>query len=592
MLKRFFISMLGTVAGVFISGILAVGVLFGVIGAVAGKSLSTETGIKKHSILHLRLDGTLSDRTSMPSLMDLVQGNDIEALSISDVCAALRLATDDKNIDGVFIDCGDFAAGVAGCEEIVNALRYFKADSKDKWVYAYADSYSQGAYLIASQADTVFLNPIGSIDVHGAASVTPFFKDLLDKVGVRMQIIKVGTYKSAVEPFILNEMSEPARRQQQEYVDNTWFYVADAISFGRKTSLKKVESWADSICGVWNAKRDIKEGLADGTCYRREMEKKLRDLTGTDSGDDLPLVEPAAYLEQKGGVLKALDADKEHVAVYYAEGDIVDSGKEGIVGPTVVDDIVKLADNDKVKALLLRVNSGGGSAFASEQIWEALQYFKSKNKPFYVSMGDYAASGGYYISCGADRIYADATTLTGSIGVFGMIPEASELFNDKLGVHFSFVESNPNAAFPTYMRPLTPEQHAAMQKGVDETYALFTKRVAEGRDLPVDSVRAIAEGRVWTGNSALRLGLVDEIGDMRDATAKLAAEVRLPADRVVAYPQNEADLWATILRESKALDAARAAAGFSPIERRAISVARRLIDQHPVQARMPMTIIR
>lgn len=583
--------MLGTVAGVFISGMLAVGVLIAIVGAVAGKSLATDAGIKKHSILHLKLDGALTERMQMPSLMDIIQGDDEESVSLDELCEALRLAADDKNIDGVFIDCGAFSGGVAGCEEIVNALRRFRSDC-DKWVYAYADSYTQGAYVIASQADSVFVNPIGGVDVHGTASITPFFKELLDKVGVSMQIIKVGTYKSAVEPFILNEMSEPARRQSQEYVDSIWHYISGAVAEGRAVKRDTVQMWADSMCAIWPAARTISEGLADAAVYRRVMEQRLRELTELDDEEYLRLVSPSAYIEEKGGVLKAMDAEKDHVAVYYAVGDIVDSGSEGIVGETVVKDIVELADDDKVKGLLLRVNSGGGSAFASEQIWEALEYFKSKDKPFYVSMGDYAASGGYYISCGAQRIFADATTLTGSIGVFGMIPEASTLFGDKLGVHFSFVESNPNAAFPTIMRPLTPEQHAAMQQGVNDTYKLFTGRVAEGRDLPVDSVLRIAEGRVWVGTSALRLGLVDEIADLDEAVKQITAASDLDEDCVVMYPKSDEDMWATILRQSKAVDAARAAAGLSPMERRAMRVAERLMGQNPMQARMPLTVIK
>lgn len=583
--------MLGTVAGVFISGILAVGVLIAIVGAVAGKSLATDAGIKKHSILHLKLDGALTERMQVPSLMEIIQGDDEKSVALDEVCEALRLAADDKNIDGVFIDCGAFSGGVAGCEEIVNALRRFRSDC-DKWVYAYADSYTQGAYVIASQADSVFVNPIGSVDVHGTASITPFFKELLDKVGVSMQIIKVGTYKSAVEPFILNEMSEPARRQSQEYVDSIWHYISGAVAEGRAVRRDTVQTWADSMCAIWPAARTISEGLADAAVYRRVMEQRLRELTELDDDEDLRLVSPSAYIEEKGGVLKAMDAEKDHVAVYYAVGDIVDSGSEGIVGETVVKDIVELADDDKVKGLLLRVNSGGGSAFASEQIWEALEYFKSKDKPFYVSMGDYAASGGYYISCGAQRIFADATTLTGSIGVFGMIPEASTLLGDKLGVHFSFVESNPNAAFPTIMRPLTPEQHAAMQQGVNDTYKLFTGRVAEGRDLPVDSVLRIAEGRVWVGTSALRLGLVDEIADLHEAVKQITAASDLDEDCVVMYPKSDEDMWATILRQSKAVDAARAAAGLSPMERRAMRVAERLMGQNPMQARMPLTVIK
>lgn len=590
MLKRFFISMLGTVAGVFISGILAVLVILMAVGMIAGKSLGGSTGVQEHSILHIKLDGELAERMSAPSLMDIVQGNMGPSLALDELRAALVKAADDKKIDGVFLDCGSFAGGAASCEELVSYIKEFK-DKSDKWVYAYADNYAQGAYLIASTADSIYVNPIGSVDVHGTASATPFFKDLLDKVGVKMQIIKVGTYKSAVEPYILNEMSAPARLQQQEYVDSIWHYLSTTIAAGRDTGVAEVTGWADSICATWTMDKTIAYGLADAALYRRAMEARLRELTDRKADEDLRYVTPADYLADSENPLKGFE-EKKHIAVLYACGDIVDSGDGGIVGETMVPEIIKLADDDKVKGLVMRVNSGGGSAFASEQIWEALEYFKSKEKPFYVSMGDYAASGGYYISCGADKIFADATTLTGSIGVFGMIPEASELFNDKLGVHFSVVQSNPNAAFPTYFKPLTAEQQVAMQANVDNTYALFTQRVADGRDIPVDSVRSIAEGRVWVGSSALRLGLVDELATLPDAIKAMASATGLDADQTVVYPKSEEEVWMQLLRESKALDAARAAAGYSPLERRALQVAERIVKQNPLQARMPMTIIR
>ncbi|MDE6286950.1 MAG: signal peptide peptidase SppA, partial [Muribaculaceae bacterium] len=447
-------------------------------------------------------------------------------------------------------------------------------------------------YMVSTTADSLFVNPMGEVDVHGAASLTPLFKDLLDKVGVSMQIIKVGTYKSAVEPFILNQMSEPARRQQQEYIDSIWSYMARTIAEGRNKEVTTVKMWADSMCSTWNLERMLADGLADAAVYRRLMDQRLRRLTGRDDDEDLRLVSPAEYLATAGNPFDAVEkAEKPHVALLYAVGDIVDSGKGGIVGEDMVPEIIALADDDNVKGLVMRVNSGGGSAFASEQIWEALEYFKGKGKPFYVSMGDYAASGGYYISCGADRIYADATTLTGSIGVFGMIPEASKLLNDKLGVHFTTVQSNPNASFPVVFNPMTPAQHAAMQNGVDNIYSIFTQRVADGRDIPVDSVRGMAEGRVWVGTAALRRGLVDKIGGVKEAIVAIKAEYNLP-EEVVAYPRNDENKWMALLRESKALDDMKAMAGYSPLERKAMEITRMLMEQNPMQARMPMTIIR
>lgn len=581
--------MLGTVAGVFISGILAFFVILGIIGVLAGKALGEKGGMESHSILHLKLDGALSERLETPTLADVVQGNTGGTLALDELRDALKKAADDKKIDGVYIDCGGFSAGVAGCEELISHIKEFKEYSH-KWVYAYADTYSQGAYLVATTADSIFVNPMGAVDVHGVASVTPFFKDLLDKVGVRMQIIKVGTYKSAVEPFILTEMSEPARRQSQEYVDSIWQYMSQTIADGRGVDRRTVTEWADSMSGTWTAERAVRSGMASAVSYRRGVEARLRELTGLEADEDLRLVSPTDYLAIDTDPFASVESEGRHIALLYACGDIVDSGKSGIVGEKMVPEIIALADDEDVEALVMRVNSGGGSAFASEQIWEALEYFKSKGKPFYVSMGDYAASGGYYISCGADRIYADATTLTGSIGVFGMIPEASELITKKLGVHFSTVQSNENASYPSLVSALTPAQHAAMQSGVDHIYSIFTQRVADGRDIPVDSVRAIAEGRVWVGTSALSLGLVDKIGGLSDALYDIAFENDVK-ERVVAYPKNEENKWIALLRESEALDGARAAAGFSSMEVRAMRVAEALLQQNRMQARMPFTFV-
>ena len=315
----------------------------------------------------------------------------------------------------------------------------------------------------------------------------------------------------------------------------------------------------------------------------------LRDLTDVDRGNDLRLVSPAAYMESHKN--KLASASDKHIAVLYAVGDIVDSGEGGIVGSTMVPQILDLADDDDVAALVLRVNSGGGSAFASEQIWEALEYFKSKDKPLYVSMGDYAASGGYYISCGADRIYADATTLTGSIGVFGMIPDLSGLVTGKLGVTFSTVASSPNATFMTVTGPMTAGQKASMQRHVEDTYDLFTSRVAEGRGMSVDSVKAIAEGRVWIGSSALELGLVDKLGSLNDAVSELASEIDLDPDQWVAYPDVKNDLLERLLEETSQLQS-KGGITLDSEMLRWLLVAKRISDMEPVQARMPEIVIR
>ena len=361
-----------------------------------------------------------------------------------------------------------------------------------KWVYAYSDNYGEGDYVIATTADCIALNPVGSIDIHGLGGMSPFFKGLLDKLGVKMQIIKVGTYKSAVEPYILTSMSQPAKEQMQQYIDSIWGYLVNTMAYNRQISSDTIRAMASQMISTREAPTFIADGLADTLVYKRESDNILRDYLGLEEKQDLRLITPIEYLTAKE--LTKFNSERKHIAVLYAIGEISDSGKEGIVGPDMVNQIVALADDDNVRGMVLRVNSPGGSAFASEQIWESLEYFKSKDKPLYISMGDYAASGGYYISCGGDSIFADQTTITGSIGVFGMIPDFSGLVTDKLGVTFTTVETNPNAVGISGFEPMSPAQQAAMQQSVDNIYELFTRRVAEGRGLEQDYVKSIAEG--------------------------------------------------------------------------------------------------
>lgn len=580
MIKKFFISMLGTIAGFWISLLIAVFVGIAVIGALVSAGAGSKPEIDKNSILYIDLSGVMPERYQPADFWQMVQGSEEDGESLVDILDALRLAKNDAKIKGLYINAEGAAAGFASREEIVEAIREFKTSGK--WVYAYADAYAQGDYMLASLADSVFLNPVGAVDVRGVASQIPFYKGLLDKLGVKMEVVRVGTYKSAVEPFITNEMSPASRMQTQVMIDSLWRYYTDVVSDSRGVTPSQVNGWADSIMGVWGADRTLREGAVSALRYRRSVEDLLRDECGLDVKDELKFVTPSEYMASR----ETANADKNHIAVLFACGDIVDSGEGGIVGKTMVSEILRLADDDNVRALVLRVNSGGGSAFASEQIWEALEYFKSKDKKFYVSMGDYAASGGYYISCGADRIFADRCTLTGSIGVFGLIPDFSGLVTDKLGVTFSTVQSNANSDFPSVLTGMTGYQRDALQKSVERTYDTFTSRVAEGRHMSQDSVKAIAEGRVWTGGAALDLGLVDEIGSLAAAVKAIADESGVDASKVVYYPAVEDKLLAEILASARG----NVKAGGLDINASAMRVLRvldRLQTADPVQARMP-----
>ena len=580
MIKKFFISMLGTIAGFWISLILAVFVGLAIVGALISSGSGQKPAVAKNSILYLDLSGSMPERYQPADFWQIVKDADSNSESLVDILDALRAAKSDSKIKGVYINAAGAAAGFASREEIVEAIKEFKTSGK--WVYAYADAYAQGDYMLASLADSVFLNPIGAVDVHGVAAQTPFYKGLLDKLGVKMEVVRVGTFKSAVEPYMTNEMSPASRLQTQVMVDSLWNYYTSVVSEARNVAVTAVDGWADSIMAVWGAGRTLDAGAVTALRYRHDVESMLRAECGLDENDELNLVSPSTYMSSLDGP----DAGRDHIAVLFACGDIVDSGEGGIVGATMVPEIYKLADNENVKALVLRVNSGGGSAFASEQIWKALEYFKSKDKKFYVSMGDYAASGGYYISCGADRIFADHCTLTGSIGVFGLIPDFSGLVTDKLGVTFSTVQSSANATFPSVLTGLTPYQREALQKSVERTYDVFTSRVAEGRHISQDSVKAIAEGRVWTGGAALQLGLVDELGSLNSAINAIADEIGIEADKVIYYPAVEDKFLTELLAEMRG----NVKAGGLDINESAMRVLRmldRLQTAAPVQTRMP-----
>ena len=544
MLKKFLISMLGSIAGVWIAigiGFLA---LMGLVGAIAGSSSEGTAKTEKHSALHLDLSGAMPERYQPADIWQMLSEADNGGESLMDVLDAVRIAASDSKIEGVYITApvGGLSAGLASREEIVTALRDFKRSGK--WIVAYGDAYGQGDYMLASVADTILLNPMGSVDIHGMYQASMYFAGLMEKMGVKAQIVRVGTYKSAVEPFMLDGMSEAAREQTTVMLDSLWAYVGGVIASDRNVAQATVESWADSIIGSWGAERVLEAGAVSALCYRRQADDRVRELCGLDDDDELRLVTPSQYMASRKPVSDA----KKHVAVLVASGDIVDTGKGGIVGDNMVPEIISLADDENVAALVLRVNSGGGSAYASEQIWEALEYFKSKGKPFYVSMGDLAASGGYYISCGADRIYADHSTLTGSIGVFGIVPDLSGLVTDKLGINISSVATNPDAAFAAPYVPLSGTQLAALQRSVDDIYETFTSRVAEGRGITQDSVKLIAEGRVWPGGSALRLGLVDELAGLRKAVTDIASVAEVDPDKVVYYPRTDGDMFAELIR--------------------------------------------
>lgn len=557
MIKRFFITFLGSMAAIWLS-VALIGVLFiaGIVSAVM--SAGTEkavAGIGKHTVLVFDLNGEICERKATPSVSDVISGNVADRRALGQLTAAIYRAAHDSRIEGIYVECDGAVAGIASYQAIDEALRYFRS-RPDKWVIAYSDAYTQGNYYAVSGADELWLNPMGMVDVHGLAATTLFYTGLLDKLGVKMQVLRVGTFKSAVESYILKEMSPASRMQQEVYMGSIWNAVKNRIAENRSVTPADVDRWADELIFTMSADSAKTLGAVTSVGYRHQAESRVAEMVDAKKYSDVNTLSIDDYIEAIDltdfSYLPEVGTPKgkgHEIAVLYAEGEIVDEGKSGIVGDAMVKEIEKLTDDaDRLAGLILRVNSPGGSAFASEQIWEALERFKSETGlPFYVSMGDVAASGGYYISCGADKIFAQSATITGSIGIFGMIPEIQGLLNDKLGVNTATVQTNANGNFPSLLSPMTESQRSKMQAYIERGYDTFTRRCAEGRHVSQDSIKKIAEGRVWDGALAQKIGLVDSIGSLHSAIIAMAADLNLDKYSVESYPKNDEKWWMELL---------------------------------------------
>lgn len=587
MLKKFFLNTLSSFVGAWIALIL-----FGIVGAIVAVGLvakvqGTEgsTGVKKHSILTLELNGAIIESETPTSIdyVTLMSGNVDKPQTLNVIVESLKEAANNKDIDALYIKCGAASASPATFNAIRTAVKDFKKSGKK--IYAYGDAYTLGTYYVASVADKVFLNPYGEIAVQGLGSTTMFLKGLFDKLGVEFQVVKVGTFKSAVEPYISTQMSGPARAQLDTLFSTMWDYMKKGICENRKKlTSAEIDSLVNNGLMFSSADMAVKAGLVDEAVYERTMDERLAKLIDVDK-KKLNFVSPSTLT----GQIPWTDAysSKNSIAVLYATGEIVDGASTGINYQKLVPIITQLADDDNVKGLVLRVNSPGGSAFGSDQIGEALDYFQSKKKPLAVSMGDYAASGGYWISCGADRIFADPLTITGSIGIFGLIPNVKGLA-DKFGVNLETVATNPEANFPTLYSPMDEKQLAIMQKYVDNGYNRFIKRVAKGRKMSETRVRQIAEGRVWNAMKAKEIGLVDELGSLNNAiewTAK-KADVFSKYD-ISVYPVYEPSIWDMI--SSSDLEAAKMmkASYDNNAKDIAVELAQKILSRNRILARMP-----
>ena len=538
-MKSFLKQVLAVIVGICSVGAFATLMFFVMLGVMLATG-DEKQSVSDNSILRIELTGTVVDRsTSNNPLNQLLGRSNASSQGLDVLIDAIKTAKSDKRIKGIYIEGGTMSSDFATLQELRGALVDFK--SSGKFIVSYADSYTQGAYYIASVGDRVLINPSGLLDWHGIAMQPMFWTGLMEKVGVKAQVFKVGTYKSAVEPFILKEMSPANREQVESMITDLWKETCTAVATSRKLSPDSLNAYADRYITLADGADYKRLKLVDDLTYvdqvRDELRKRMNDKEVTFVSPEVV----AAQAEDTGD-------DDNQVAVYYASGNIVDvagsgalmGGGDEIIGSRVVEDLDKLANDKDVKAVVLRINSGGGSAYASEQMWRAVQLLKKK-KPVVVSMGGMAASGGYYMSCGANYIVAEPTTLTGSIGIFGLIPDFSGLVKDKLGLRFDVVKTNKASDFGTLSRPFDAAESAALQAHVNRGYALFLKRVADGRTaagrkMTPEAVDHIAQGRVWTGNQALKNGLVDKIGTLNDAILKAEQLAQTKNPAVVRYP--------------------------------------------------------
>ena len=518
-----------------ISGIVSISML----GAIASMG-STETTLQDNSILKINLTGTLTERVNEESLEYLLaQAQEKPTpIGLSELRSSLKKAANTDQIKALYLNCGSLSASPASAQELRTLIENFKTES-GKPVYAYGDNYSQSAYWIASIADTLILNPQGTIGLVGMATQIPFFHEALDKLGVKMEIFKVGTFKSAVEPYILDEMSEPNRLQNEKMLNSMWSEIVEDIASSRNISANDINQHIDKGL-VFSEANDIRnQGFIDLIKYENEVTALLKEQFG----EDIKFVS----LSKMKNVPSTEKFSMNKVAVLYATGEI-DAGSEGEMNSNdIVKELNKLANNDDVKAVVLRVNSPGGSAFGSEQMWFAAKQLRAK-KPLIVSMSDYAASGGYYMSCIADTIVAQPTTLTGSIGIFGMFPNFAGVA-DKIGVNFSTVKTNDIADLGNTMRPMTDSERAIIQNHVNRGYELFISRCAEGRNTSNDEIKLVAEGRVWTGSDALSIGLVDVLGGLDEAIAIAAAKAELTDNYAVAEYPKQKDVFTKLIED-------------------------------------------
>ena len=519
-MKDFIKHTLATVVGIFIFGIISgILMLMSIVGMVASGSQATT--IDDNSVLVIKLKGEITDRSNDEgNPLATLLGDNAESQGLYNIVEAIKRAKDNDEIKGIYIEAGQISAEPATITALRDALKDFKKSKK--FIVAYADQYSQGSYYISSVADKIWMNPQGMLAFHGMASQPQYVRDFLAKLGVKIQVVKVGQYKSATETYTEDHMSDANREQVTAYISGIWNHMLKGIAESRKISVDSLNAYADQVMDFASTETLKKNKFIDGTLYTDQVKGEVKKLLKIDDDDDISQVSVTQMLQAKS---ESASSDNE-IAIYFCEGNIVQEPTEGlimgggssIVGNKVCKDLEDLAKNENIKAVVIRINSGGGDAYASEQMWHQIVELK-KVKPVVISMGGMAASGGYYMSCGATWIVAEPTTLTGSIGIFGAFPDLSNLMTSKLGFKYDEVKTNKNStmSYTPMARPFSGEELNILQGYIDRGYTLFRKRVADGRHLKVEDVEKIAQGRVWLGKDAIGIKLVDQLGSLKDA---------------------------------------------------------------------------
>ena len=545
-MKQFFKNVAATVVGIF-----AFGVIMGILGFISligmVVSSSGKPSLEDNSVMVLKLQGQIDDKAESNWMGELT-GNKFNNLGMNNILSAIKKAKKEDKVKGIYLETGILVSDYATLQEIRNALADFKKSGK--WVIAYGDTYSQSGYYLASVANKVYVNPDGAIDWHGIASQPQFIKDVAAKFGVHFTVVKVGKYKSFTETYTEDKMSDANREQVTRYIGGLWQQILSDVSKSRNINKDSLNHYADGLMVFEDIKNLKTRKLVDGYCYYDEIRDVVKKQLGLKADEKIS----QASIEDVNAAVDDSNMTSNQIAVYYCEGNIVQAAttsvygrEQQIVSTDVIKDLQDLADDKDIKAVVLRINSGGGDAYASEQIWRAVSQL-NKKKPVVVSMGGMAASGAYYMSMGARYIFAQPTTLTGSIGIFGALPDYSELMTKKLGFKYDEVKTNKNSAYmgAGSVRPWSPEEIATLQGYVNRGYALFRKRVADGRKMSVEQVEKIAQGRVWIGTDAKNIKLIDGLGSLDDAIVKAAQLAKVTDYDTVECP-TEADWMEQLL---------------------------------------------